>query len=114
MTEGAEAFSLTGGFWPEAPLTPTAASAAISGRVVDRNGRGVSMVAVYLSGGTFTQPRVVSTNALGRFVFEGVRVGQFYVLSVSDRRRSFSPDHLIFDLSDDLNDVEFIVNEIPN
>ena len=64
MTEGAEAFSLTGGFWPEAPLTPTAASAAISGRVVDRNGRGVSMVAVSLSGGTFTHSRVLLARML--------------------------------------------------
>lgn len=100
-------FSQVGGFWAFRPLSPTAASVPISGRVAMRNGRGISgavVVLTDLNGAT----RMVVTNTFGNFRFDGIAVGQTIVLSVEHRRYAFETAVLAFDISDAVDDINFV------
>lgn len=68
---------------------PTAATASLFGRVLTPDGRGLVNAAVTLtdsSGNSWT----AITSSFGYYRFEGVEVGQTYVLSVSSKRYSFT------------------------
>ncbi|MFH4233623.1 carboxypeptidase-like regulatory domain-containing protein, partial [Acinetobacter baumannii] len=61
-------------------LSPTAAGATLSGRVVDESGRGVSGASVSISdGGEFAG--FASTNSFGYFRIENVPVGRLYIVT---------------------------------
>ena len=100
-------YSLRGGFWVQAPLAPSAASATISGRVLRENGIGLKGVRVVLSGGTLTAPQTSLTSSLGYFTFEEIDVGRSYMLSVSSGKYGFAEGTRVFTLMDNLTDIVF-------
>jgi hypothetical protein len=70
------------------PLTPTASSGAVAGRIVDSNGNPVEGAVVRLSG---TQNRKFITDAAGFYRFENVETNGFYTIAPSRVNYSFSP-----------------------
>src|SRR5262245_13938422 len=59
-------FQLFSGFWTPAPLAPTAAPVTISGRVVNRYGRGISGVILSLTDAEGNSRRAI-TSAFGYY-----------------------------------------------
>ncbi|HKP69688.1 MAG TPA: M36 family metallopeptidase [Pyrinomonadaceae bacterium] len=89
-------------------LTPTAASVAVSGRVMDAHGRSVSQATV-----SFVDSEGVShtarTNSFGYYRLTGVQVGHTYVFNVSAKRYNFSPQ--IVSVADSIQDLNFVAEE---
>ncbi len=74
--------------WTFAGVSPTAADATVSGRIVDANGNPVEGAGVRLTG---TQNRLTVTDANGNYRFENVETNGFYSVVPSRANFSFSP-----------------------
>ena len=86
---------------------PTAAPALVSGQVVDTSGRGISRTLVTLQNAASGQSRSVMTNTFGRFAFNGVETGEFYVISVINKRYRFVNSSFAFNLNENLTSIVF-------
>ena len=91
-----------------APAGPTAGAARVSGAVVDEEGRALKNVRVRLSNADGTESRMVRTNLFGYYVFDDVQVGEFYVLTIQNRRYRFPNSPYTFSLSDDFTVTTFV------
>jgi trimeric autotransporter adhesin len=94
--------------WTFAESAPTAASATISGKIVNQYGRGLRKVQVMLSGGQPTESRFVSTDYFGKYQFDGITVGQDYVVTPISVRYRFLPETRFQSLAEDIVGVDFI------
>lgn len=90
---------------------PSSAPARISGLVTDTRGRGLAREQVMLQSASTGETRTVMTNSFGRFIFDGVPTGSFYVVQVLSRRYRFETPSYSFDLTDNLTDLVFIGSE---
>jgi hypothetical protein len=100
-------YALQGGFWPQAPLAPSAAGATVSGRVILENGGGLKNAMVYLEGGRLTAPLITQTGSFGYFSFEEVESGQSYMISVNSKKYAIVNNPRVISLMGDLADVDF-------
>ena len=71
----------------------TASPSSVSGRVLTQSGRGVSKAFVYLTDSA-GKTQSALTNPFGYFRFKEVQAGETYILSVSSKRYSFTPQTL--------------------
>ena len=99
-------FTQRGGFWNPF-LTPTAATVSVRGQVVGPNEVGVQYAFVTLIGGPLTVPKTAKTNNFGRFRFDDLQVGFFYIMVVRAKGYTFKQDTLVFTLNDELNGLVF-------
>lgn len=90
-----------------APLSPTSATASISGRVTTANGRGIPNVYVTISGGELTEPRSMTTGSFGYYTFDDLPTGGAYVVSVGTKRYTFSNSSRLITLLENLTDADF-------
>ena len=86
---------------------PTSAPARIAGLVTDSNGRGLAREQLILQNGSTGETRRAVTNSFGRFVFDGVPTGNFYVVQIVSKRYRFVTSSYSFDLVENVNDVTF-------
>lgn len=103
-------FDLHGGFWFQ-NVAPTAAIVSITGRATtpDGNGiRGVRLVLISPNGVI----RSVITSTLGYYAFDGVEVGQTYVLEISSRKYVFANPTRIFLLQDHVSGMDFTADPL--
>lgn len=84
---------------------PTAAAVSISGRVTTADGRGIRNSRVYLTDAATGETRFATSSAFGYFHFEGIAVGQTYLVGVLSKRYRF--DQQIIAPQDDLADLNF-------
>lgn len=70
-------------------VAPSAASATLSGRVMDHNGRAISRATISVMD-TTGQVRRATTNTFGYYSIKDLTAGQFYVVSASARGFTFS------------------------
>jgi Tol biopolymer transport system component len=88
-------------------LAPTAAQVSVSGRALTETGRGISNVQITLtdsSGGV----RVARTNPFGYFRFQGVPVGQTYILSARSKNYIFAEPTRVLNVQEAIANIEFI------
>lgn len=71
-------------------LGPSAASVSIAGQVLTATGQNVSNAKVFLTNAQGSK-RVAISNGFGYYSFEGVTVGETYILSVVSKRYTFTP-----------------------
>ena len=90
----------------------TAAGVNLGGRVVDANGRGIRSAVMTLTGSSLAQPITVRTSSFGYYRFEGVTVGETYVVSVAAKRYSFSPSNKVVSLLDEATDTDFVADPL--
>ncbi len=96
-------FSISAGFVSPS-LTPTAATVAVSGRVLTPSGRGLMNAVVLLTnanGGT----RSVRTGTFGYYHFVDVEAGQTCVFSIRSKRFQFSPQAVM--VFEEVNGLDF-------
>ena len=94
-------------------LAPTAAHAAVGGRIVDSRGRGVRGVTLSLFDASSGVTTYATTNGFGYYVFEDLEVMDFYVLTAFDTRKyRIADNERSFTLRDNLANVDFVANSI--
>ncbi|MBA3631773.1 MAG: carboxypeptidase regulatory-like domain-containing protein [Acidobacteria bacterium] len=93
-------------------LAPTAATAMVSGRIRDVNGKSVSRVTITLTNLSNGEAFTTRTNLFGRYTFEDMPTGQNYLISASSKRHVFSLNEVVINLLEDLTDANFTA--IPN
>ena len=101
-----------GDFWMlgvSLPYAPTAAAVSLSGRAVSANGRGVNGARLVLTNGS-GQTRMALTNAFGYYRFEGLEAGEAVVVTISSKRKTFSPSSQVISLSDSAFNVNFVAS----
>lgn len=94
------------GMWQLAALPPTAATVAISGRVMSSSGSAIPKAIVYLTDENGNSRRAV-TNSFGYYRFEELEAGQTYILGVSAKGYSFSAQ--VLTVNEDL-EVNFVAS----
>jgi len=90
---------------------PTAANAAISGRVLTVKGQGIARVAVILTNSSGAT-RTVLTNTFGYYNFSDISVGEVYVVTAESRRCTFENPSQIVNVNDNIADLDFTATEI--
>jgi hypothetical protein len=107
---GVAAFGAAGslGGWGIQLLTPTAAAASVSGRVVTDGGIGIRNAAVTVSGSGLARPRTVYTGSFGAYSLDGLSVGQAYAVTVQAKHFRFAKPSRIVSLHEDLTGIDFI------
>lgn len=93
--------------FPGASLAPTAANAAISGRVISGH-RGVARAVVQMTGQS-GNIQTARTNAFGYYRFAEVEAGQTYIINVFSKQFQFTPQ--VVNLNENLTDVNFYAAE---
>lgn len=92
-------------------LTPSAAPASISGRVMDGRGRGISRVFITVEGGTLGSPKTVVTNPFGYYKIDDLEVGDLYILSAASKRYSFVEPTVVVSLQENLAGINFVASD---
>jgi hypothetical protein len=90
----------------------TAAAVNLGGRVVDARGRGIRNAVVTLSGANLGQPITLRTSSFGYYRFEGVAVGETYVVSVAAKRYNFSQPNQVVSLVDEATETNFVADPL--
>ncbi len=101
--------SIAGG-WGLEFIRSTAAGASISGRVTTADGAGIRNARVTITGNSLAEPIVMQTGSFGLFSFEGLRVGETYVVTVISQRYTFSTPSRVISLVDNINDADFVAD----
>ena len=86
---------------------PTAATAVVSGRVVDIYGGYAPNVIVSIMNLSTGVARSTRTNSFGIYQFAELPVGENYMITVSSRRYTFAFDSRTVTVMDDLTDQDF-------
>ncbi|MEZ5421592.1 MAG: carboxypeptidase-like regulatory domain-containing protein [Pyrinomonadaceae bacterium] len=94
-----------GGFW-HSEFLPTAAGVDIAGQLVTSDGRGIRNATILLMGTDSTTRRMTLSGSFGYFRFEGVVVGQTYILTVQSKRFRFSPQ--VLNVLDNITDLKLV------
>jgi hypothetical protein len=85
--------------------TATSAGVEITGRVLTSDGRGLRNATVTMTDANGVV-RTATTSSFGFYRFEGVAVGESYVMGVSSRSYRFTPR--VVQVFDSMTDVDFI------
>lgn len=96
--------------WTLGLLTTTSANVVVGGRVLTETGRGVSRARVSMvdSDGNI---RTAMTNPFGYYRFDGVSVGETYVITVGSKSYEFAIPSRIITVADGVNDIDFTANQ---
>lgn len=85
---------------------PSSASVSVGGKVVDAGGNHIVGANITLTDAN-GQSISVRTNSFGNYVFNGVRVGETYTVSIGSKKYTFTPDSRTITISDNVTDVDF-------
>ncbi|MBK8465176.1 MAG: carboxypeptidase regulatory-like domain-containing protein [Chloracidobacterium sp.] len=100
------------GGWGLEFLPSTAAGASISGRVLTADGFGIRNAKVVISGNSLSEPLVVTTGSFGYFTFDGLAVGETYVVTVNSQRYRFSTPSRVISLIDNVTEADFVADPL--
>lgn len=102
-------YSLRGGFWAADALAPTASVASISGRIFTADGRGINSTIVSLMDQN-GNPQTTISSSFGYYRFDGLPVGQTYIIEVRSKGVTFAVPTRVITLNEDLTDVDFVAD----
>jgi hypothetical protein len=95
-----------GGGWGLQFFAPSAANASVSGMV--RSGKNpIARATVMITGGSLTEPRITKTNTFGNYTFDGLAVGETYVVTVVSNRYNFPQSSLVLNVTDNVVGADF-------
>jgi hypothetical protein len=89
----------------------TAANVSASGKVTDAAGFGLSRTLVTIQNTSSGATRSVYTNSFGNYRFDDLPAGDFYIITVSNRKYTFETDTQAFVLNDAVENVNFTALE---
>ncbi len=91
-------------------MKTTAATATVSGRVKDVNGKSAARVSVTITNVSSGEVLSTRTDMFGRYTFTELATGEDYLLRVFSGRRIFRVNEMFINLMENLTDVDFTVN----
>jgi hypothetical protein len=91
-------------------FAPTAAQASISGRVVTADGMGIRNARLTITGNGLPEARTVTTGSFGYYSFDGLTVGETYVVTVNSQRYTFTVPSRVYSLVDNIVDADFVAD----
>lgn len=91
-------------------VSPSAAPVSLSGRVMDASGRGVSGSTITVLNPNSGAAIRVRSNPFGYYTVTGLPAGELFVVTIIDKRYTFSNDTRSVTLNEDLADMDFIAN----
>lgn len=100
-------FSVRDGFWAPDAFAPTAAMVSVSGRVLTARGQGIRNVYLTLTNGTGAI-KTAQTTSFGYFHFDGIEVGQTYILEINSKKYVFANPTRVLTVQDAITDADFI------
>ncbi len=86
----------------------TAANVSVSGRTTDFNGQPLTRTRVTIQNTTNGESQTVYTNSFGNYRFDNLPAGDFYVVSVWNRKYEFEQNTQSFVLNDAIENVNFM------
>jgi hypothetical protein len=86
---------------------PTAAAVSVGGGTYDQFGNPIARTMVTVQDMVTMDTQTVYTNSFGRYRFDNLEVGHFYVFTVSTKRYAFTPDSHSFVLNDAMENLNF-------
>ncbi len=101
-------YQIRGGFWTSESLAPTSATVSIRGRVLAANGHGITGTRLVLTNAATGEALVSLSSTFGFYSFDSLEVGQTFILTASSKGHSFMQDTLVFTLTDELTDLNFV------
>jgi hypothetical protein len=105
--------NLRGGFWAFDANTPTASTVSIQGQIKSVSGKPISDITVLLIDIFTNTTRTTLTNEKGRYFFDELEVNHLYIVKVSENKLfTFTPESQMFELRDNLTDINFTAIEI--
>lgn len=90
---------------PPVPFTTSSAPVSVGGRVLSRNGRGLSNATVTIIEADGTQ-HSARTGTFGHFRFGDIEAGQTVLVSVRSKQFTFTP--MVIQLEDSIDDLSFV------
>ncbi len=107
---GGAAFGAAGSLagWGMQLLSPTAAGASISGRIVTANGFGIRNAAVTIAGSGTGLPKTAYTGSFGVYSFDGLTAGQIYLVTVRAKHFRFVHPSRAVPVNDNITGLDFI------
>jgi hypothetical protein len=103
-------FGVRGGFWLPG-FVPTASMVSVGGRVRTAQGSGIRNVIVSLTDASGAI-RTAQTGSFGYFRFDGVAVGETYLISVAAKRFAFAQPTIIRSVQEEIADLDFIADDL--
>lgn len=91
-------------------VAPTGSSVSLGGRVSSASGAGIKGVKVSVFGANMEHPAYTTTGPMGKYAFEGLQVGENYVVTVLSSRYQFEIANRLVDLTDAKSDIDFIAD----
>jgi glycosidase len=91
-------------------FAPTAANAAVSGKIANEKGVGISGVRITMTDSSGAV-RSATSNSFGNYRFENVPVGATYTLFAASRRYQIENPTRVLSVSEDVTDADFVVIE---
>ena len=88
----------------------TAANVSAAGKVTDAFGNPISRTRVMIQNASNGETQIAYTNSFGNYRFDNLPVGDFYLISVSNKRYVFSQDTRSFVLNDAVENVDFVAD----
>jgi hypothetical protein len=107
VTNGGVVGSFAGG-WGLEFFAATAAQASLSGRVLTSEGQPIRNARVVITGNSLPEARTVTTGSFGYYSFDGLAVGETYVVTVNSQRYTFTVPSRVITLVDNLFAVDFV------
>ena len=96
-------FRLRGGFWAFERIAPSAATVSVGGRVLSAAGLPLNKVGVFLTSSD-GMIHVELSNPFGYYRFDGIEVGQTYVIVARTKGLLFVPQTIT--VTDELTDLD--------
>ncbi len=94
------------GGWGLQFFAPTAAGVSVGGNV--RAGKTpVAGATVMISGGSLSQPQTTKTGSFGNYRFEGLPVGETYIVTVISSRYNFPQSSIVLNVSESVDGADF-------
>ena len=108
-TASGGAFHLIDGLWAIENPTPNSPFVAIRGRIRRLDGNGIPRVRVTITNLTTNLSYQVWSEAQGYYEITNITTNANYVISVSHQHFQFQPDSITLFVSQDRNNVDFIL-----
>jgi hypothetical protein len=78
--------------------------------VTTADGTAIRNAEMVLTGNSLATPLRVSTSSFGYFTFEGLEIGETYVLTINSRRFTFQQPSRVISLTDNATGIDFIAD----
>jgi len=85
----------------------TAARVSVGGRVTDDFGNGLARTTLTIVNTANSERFTTVSNSFGYYQFDGLEVGNFYIISAYNKRYTFETDTHVLNLNDAVEDMDF-------